>query len=112
MSSLICVYNFMVVIYDSMLTEPPSSVHCFRDLTLYSNVFLNTNNLLKCPKGTRSMYWKWIKRYGAHDFIEQIITEEENQGGILIGKHGSIKCSYLNESNYQQVMNVLKKLIF
>ena len=50
----------MVIIYDSILTEPPSSVSCFRDVTLYANIYLNGENLLRCPKGTRSIYWKWI----------------------------------------------------
>jgi hypothetical protein len=101
----------MVVIYDSVLTEPPSSVHCFRDVTLYSNVFLNASNLLQCPKGTRSMYWKWIKKYGAHDFIEELITEKEKEDGVYIGNNKDVNCNILNESNYFIIINKLKHLI-
>lgn len=101
----------MVVIYDSMLTEPPSSIHCFRDVTLYSSVFLEANNLIKCPKGTKSMYWKWIKRYGAHDFIDELLIDEEEQSGILVGERKNIHCEILNEYNYSEVINKLKKLI-
>ena len=96
----------MVVIYDSVLTEPPSSVHCFRDVTLYSNVFLNASNLLQCPKGTRSMYWKWIKKYGAHDFIEELITEKEKEDGVYIGNNKDVNCNILNESNYFIIINI------
>jgi hypothetical protein len=98
----------MVVIYDSVLTEPPSSVHCFRDVTLYSNVFLNANNLIVCPKGTRSMYWQWIKKYGAHDFVDELLTEEESQWGIKVGDNKNINCKILNESNYGFIINKLK----
>jgi len=98
----------MVVIYDSVLTEPPSSVHCFRDVTLYSNVFLNASNLLQCPKGTRSMYWKWIKKYGAHDFIEEILTYEENQEGIYVGKNKQINYELINEYTMKQIVYELK----
>jgi len=101
----------MVVIYDSVLTEPPSSVHCFRDVTLYSNVFLNASNLLQCPKGTRSMYWKWIKEYGAHDFIEEILTSEEYQEGIYVGKDKKVNFSFINESNLSLIINNLRYLI-
>ena len=73
----------MVIIFDCQLTEPPSSVHCFRDVTLYSEVFLRNENIIKCPSGTRSFYWEWIKKYGAHDFVKEIISNEEDQEGFI-----------------------------
>ena len=101
----------MVVIYDSVLTEPPSSVHCFRDVTLYVNVFLKSENILRCPKGTRSMYWKWIKSYGAHDFISELITESELQEGISVGREKFLNYNYINEVNYNEIIEVLKKIL-
>lgn len=98
----------MVIIYDSVLTEPPSSIHCFRDVTLYVKVFFKEDNVLRCPKGTKTSYWKWIKRYGAHDFIDQLITCEEYQEGVLIGKEGQIVCDALSESNYQGIINLIE----
>lgn len=100
----------MVVIYDSVLTEPPSSVHCFRDVTLYANVFLEAENLIRCPKGTRSMYWHWIKKYGAHDFVEEILTYEEAQEGIKVGESQGLNYKYLNENNISQLINQLSLL--
>ena len=99
----------MVIIYDCELTEPPSSIHCFRDITLFSKIFLNADNLIKCPNGTRSMYWDWIKRYGAHDFIEQLLKYEENQNGIVVAKqNANIKIKSINEFNYGKIINILK----
>jgi len=100
----------MVIIYDCQLTEPPSSIHCFRDVTLFSQVFLNADNLIKCPKGTRSAYWQWIKNYGAHDFVKYLMREEESQNGITVGlKDSRVKVQYINESNYGDIINILKK---
>lgn len=99
----------MVVIYDSVLTEPPSSVYCFRDVTLYVKVFCEKDNIIKCPKGTRSMYWKWIKKYGAHDFIDQLITDYESQEGLYVGSGGQVKCNILNEYNYGEIINIIKR---
>jgi hypothetical protein len=100
----------MVIIYDCELTEPPSSVHCFRDVTLYSEIFLGFENLIKCPKGTRSLYWKWIKQYGAHDFVSQLLLREEEQEGLTVGKNDIIKIDLLNESNYGFLINKLKTI--
>lgn len=100
----------MVIIYDCNLTEPPSSIHCFRDVTLYSNVFLKNDNLLKCPKGMRSMYWKWIKSYGAHDFVQEIIAETEEQEGLTVGENELINLKILNEFNYYLIIEKIKSL--
>jgi len=101
----------MVIIYDSVLTEPPSSIYCFRDVTLYSNVFLKGENVLCCPKGMKSMYWKWIKNYGAHDFIEEIIIKEEKQSGLTVGIKKNVHCNYINEINLPLVINKIKLFI-
>ena len=98
----------MVIIYDCGLTEPPSSIHCFRDVTLYAEIFLKHDNLLKCPNGTRAMYWNWMKSYGAHDFIQGILKYDEDQSGISVGKDGLIKINLLNEYNYSELIEKIK----
>lgn len=100
----------MVIIYDSVLTEPPSSVHCFRDVTLYAQIFLEGDNIIRCKKGTRSLYWEWIKNYGAHDFVQGLILEEEYQEGISVGPKKRIGVKYINEFNYGDLINKLKHL--
>ena len=101
----------MVVIYDCELTEPPSSIHCFIDVTLYSKVFLDCENLIKCPNGMKTAYWKWIKGYGAHDFIDQIILRNEKQEGLTVGKNDDIKYDVINETNYINLIAILKNII-
>jgi len=100
----------MVIIYDCALTEPPSSIHCFRDVTLYAEIFLEHDNLLKCPKGTRGAYWNWIKKYGTHDFVKGILKYGEKQSGMTVGQDEFIKISFLNELNYQQLIARLTNL--
>lgn len=97
----------MVIIFDCQLTEPPSSIHCFRDVTLYSEIFLKNENIIKCPSGTRSFYWKWIKKYGAHDFIDAVISEEEKQEGVSVGLGKRIDVSVINESSLSMLINYL-----
>jgi hypothetical protein len=97
----------MVIIYDSQLTEPPSSVHCFRDVTLYSKTFLKNENIIRCPKGTKSFYWMWVKKYGAHDFIDAVINEEEEQQGVSVGHGKRINISIVDEMSLPRLINYL-----
>tara|TARA_R110000765_G_scaffold83234_2_gene161742 strand:- start:84 stop:395 length:312 start_codon:yes stop_codon:yes gene_type:complete len=100
----------MVIIYDCELTEPPSSVTCFRDVTLFTKIFLNADNLIKCPRGTRSMYWKWIKEYGAHDFVSGLLRYGEDQGGLIVAsKNANVKVSLINEHNYGDIINTIQR---
>lgn len=78
----------MNLIINSLFSEPPSEISCFRDVTLYSKTFVFEDILLKCEKGTRSFYWKWLKKHGAHDFISYLVLEEENESGFYISNNG------------------------
>ncbi len=70
----------MKIIIRGELCEPPSSVACFRDVTLYGNCFLNADILLESPKGMKDLYYHWLKRHGAYDFIQEIIRKNEDYG--------------------------------
>jgi hypothetical protein len=75
----------MILRVKAELSEPPSSTPCFRDVTLYANIFCDLDVLVECVKGTRSIYWEWLKSWGAHDFVEQLIIPGEEKGGISVG---------------------------
>lgn len=74
----------MILRIEAPLSEPPSTPTVFRDTTLYASVH-RFDVLVECVKGTRSIYWKWLKKYGAHDYVEQLILRGEEQGGITLG---------------------------
>tara|TARA_B000000475_G_C15975831_1_gene438896 strand:+ start:951 stop:1265 length:315 start_codon:yes stop_codon:yes gene_type:complete len=74
----------MKLIIDSSLSEPPSHITCFRDVTLYAKTFIFEDILLECQAGTRTMYWNWLKTNGAHDFISYLIKPEEKEYGFSI----------------------------
>ena len=69
----------MNLIINSLFSEPPSEISCFRDVTLYGKTFIFDDVLIKCAKGTRSFYWKWLKNHGAHDFVSCLILEHEEE---------------------------------
>ena len=74
----------MNLIIESCLSEPPSEISCFRDITLYASTYVFDDVLLECPSGTRTMYWEWLKAYGAHDFISYLIRNTDQEQGYTI----------------------------
>jgi hypothetical protein len=90
------------LIINSLLTEPPSEISCFRDVTLYGKSFVFDDVLIRCAKGTRSFYWKWLKNNGAHDFVSSLILYQEKESGFYISNNGGnlnvdkITCNNLN----------------
>jgi hypothetical protein len=70
---------------ESCLTEPPSEISCFRDVTLYARTWIFEDVLLVCPPGTRSIYWDWLRSHGAHDFVSALIRADEKEPGYSIG---------------------------
>ena len=82
----------MNLIIEAYLSEPPSEISCFRDVTLYGKTFIFEDVLVQCQNGTRSIYWEWLKRHGAHDFVSQLIREDERVNGFKIA---TIKGNYI-----------------
>ncbi len=101
----------MNLIIDSSLSEPPSEISCFRDVTLFGKVFIFEDVLLECPKGTRSMYWNWLKKHGAHDFISQLVKQGEVESGFCLRpKGGNLRVERITASNLSWVISSLNKL--
>ena len=101
----------MNLIIDAELTEPPSEISVFRDVTLYSSMFLQMMVLLSCEKDMKDLYWYWLKKRGAFDFIEDIINTETNESGIKMAtSNATIQIKYLRAENLNYVINRLNTL--
>jgi hypothetical protein len=100
----------MNLIIDCSLSEPPSEISCFRDITLFSKVYCFEDVLLSCPKGTRSSYWSWLKKNGAHDYITYLLTYSDNEDGISMHpEYGDIVVKRINSFNLNEVIRFLKR---
>jgi hypothetical protein len=87
---LICMYKLIKLIIPNMLlviratlSAPPSSVHCFRDLSLYATTFCKLEVVTCCDIDTKDFYWHWLKRHGAMDFIKDILYFNEITGYVI-----------------------------
>ena len=101
----------MNLIIAAPLCEPPTEISCFRDVTLYAKTFIFDDILINCTKGTRSLYWNWLKNHGAHDFISDLIGEHEKEHGFTISpKGGNLTIDRINAFNLNFVVSCLNTL--
>lgn len=60
------------------MVNPPSSVSCFRDLTLVAHEYCHYNVLVEvAPKDP---YYTYLKRTGAMDYVDDILLPGEEMG--------------------------------
>ena len=101
----------MKLIIDSVFTEPPSEISCFRDVTLYGKTYLFEDVLLRCRKGTRSLYWNWLKQNGAHDFISYLLRDDELEYGFYILQNkGNVNIDYIKAENLNFVIQCMRSI--
>lgn len=96
---------------DGLLTEPPSQVTVFRDVTLYAHTFCKMDILVESEADARDIYYHWLKSTGAFDFIEDIV-EYETEDGVSIrymfsDRPASLKLKSLGYHNYNKVLTFL-----
>jgi hypothetical protein len=101
----------MNLIIDAELTEPPSEVPVFRDVTLYSSMLLDMVVLLSCETDMKDLYWYWLKNRGAFDFVEDIINNNTSESGItMASESATIQIKHLRVENLNYVINRLNTL--
>ncbi len=102
----------MQLIIESCLSEPPSEISCFRDVTLFARTYVFDDILLECPPGTRTAYWNWLKNYGAHDFISYLIKNTDTEQGYTIktANDANITVDRIDVRNFNDIILRLKSL--
>lgn len=100
----------MNVIFEAYLCEPPSSIHCFRDVTLYTSCFIKRTVLLECEKRDKDLYYRWLKNYGAYDFVDDIVSINKEIGYRVGRKKANLKIERITEHNLNYIINSLNIL--
>lgn len=99
----------MVIAISARLTEPPSYVTCFRDVTLYSKCFLDSEILLECSPEKQDIYWRWLKKHGAWDFVDDIVERKSEPAFSIRRKGGSLSVDYISYSNLNSILGALQR---
>ena len=74
----------MNLIIEACLSEPPTEVLPFRDLTWEAKNKLGANVLIECSSDMKDMYWHFMRRRGMLDFVEDILSIEEKEEGTRL----------------------------
>ena len=98
----------MRLIIDAELTEPPSETSVFRDITLYSSIFLNYEVLIQCERDVKDLYWYWLKNRGAFDFVDDFVEKNQETGITMASKNANIIVKFLRN---EELNRVTKQLI-
>jgi hypothetical protein len=96
------------LIIDAELTEPPSETSAFRDITLYSSIFLNYEILIQCERDVKDLYWYWLKNRGAFDFVDDFVEKNQETGITMASKNANIIVKFLRN---EELNRVTKQLI-
>jgi len=67
------------IIINAQLVNPPSSVSCFRTLTMVASVFCKHTVLLETDY-EKDPYYRFLKKFGAMDFVDDILNTGEETG--------------------------------
>jgi hypothetical protein len=98
------------LIVDADLTEPPSETAVFRDVTLYAKIFLKYGVLIECDRDVVDLYWYWLKRRGAFDFVDDFVDIGTESGMRLNSTAGSIVVRHLTADTLNFVVGRLSAL--
>ena len=72
-----------ILLIDGNLVFPPSSTSCFRDITLYANVFRQAEVVVQIEERHVDTCWQYMLQHGVYDFVEDIVLPTQEHGIIL-----------------------------
>jgi len=73
-----------LIISASLSTDPPSEGLYFRLLTMIAQKDLNYDVALEADGELIDFYYHFLKKRGWYDFVDGLVTPEENEEGVRI----------------------------
>ena len=73
-----------LIISASLSTDPPSEGLYFRLLTMIAQKDLNYDVALEADRELIDFYYHFLKKRGWYDFVDGLVTPEENEEGVRI----------------------------
>jgi len=99
-----------VLIINGDLIFPPTETACFRDVTLYTNIFTSAEVLLQVDQQHKDLCYHFLKSEGAFDFVQEIVTPDEAVHGTLISDKPpcNIKVRKFWAGNLNRILNSIR----
>jgi hypothetical protein len=101
-----------LIITAELSSDPPSEGLYFRFLTMVAKKDLDYTVVLEAEKDSVDIYWKFLKRKGWFDFIDDIILPEWREEGVRIDTQlnypMTIRTDYIRCENTPSLLGQLK----
>lgn len=65
---------------------------------------------MECEKYEKDMYYKWLKSFGAYDFVEDIVSIDKEKGYKIGLNKGNIAIDRISEVNLNLIITKLNML--
>lgn len=93
------------------LVFPPSEVMVFRDVTLFTSVFIQTDLIIEINEQYKDTCYHYLKSVGAFDYVEDIVTPGESHGVLISDMHPcNIKIRKFHAGNLNRIITALKTI--
>jgi len=103
-----------LIIVSELSSDPPSEGLYFRFLTMVAKKDLDYSVVLEAEKDTVDRYWKFLKKRGWFDFIDDIIVPEWREEGVRIDTRldypMTIKAEYIRCENTPLLLGQMKSM--
>ena len=101
----------MLLLINGFLTEPPSETTLFRDITLYASVFKDMDVVIESDPDMKDLYYNWLKKHGAFDFVQDIVNYNVESGLSIRYKFsktkGDLGVRYFGYHNFHRILKFI-----
>jgi hypothetical protein len=99
------------LIINGDIVNPPSSITCFRELTLIAKKAIRLQVFIECQQ--KDYYFKYLKNFGAMDYIDDILLPGEETGMRIDNElHFSPTIYVTDHIDHYNIRDVLNALGF
>lgn len=101
----------MLVIISADLCNPPSDILMFRFLTQAVKTNLNSDVILEAQQEAIDIYYKYLVKKGAFDYIDDIQPSFTKEEGVRLDTEPNFPKSIITKSiTFQNVTNLLGQI--
>lgn len=106
-----------LIIINATLSNPPSSLFYFRELTSFCKYNVTADVIIETEKIFKDIYFYFLRDRGLLDFVQEIVNQEEQLSGIRLDIKNrqlpitTISVDRINENNFQFLCKKIKEMI-
>jgi len=99
------------LIFVEGIVEPPSENLAIRSLCIQLSIKSDRDFILETTDEMKDLYFDWIKNWGLHDFIKELVLVEEKVQGLRISVDKRVQpCLIVDRIDYCNLGHVISSI--